>query len=136
METEDGARRNLGALRDALLHLHKTLLDSESASYQRDVERIHSRQRLLELVLHDPWFVWLHDLSGLVVLIDEALDAGRPPSTPGADRFIAQTRALLTPDENGAGFAKRYFDALQRDPAVVLAHGAVMTLLRAGLSPQ
>ena len=122
METEDGAGRNLGALRDALLRLHKTLLDSESARYQRDVERIHSRQRLLELVLHDPWFAWLHDLSGLVVLLDEA---------PDADRFIAQTRALLAPDENGSGFAKRYFDALQRDPAVVLAHGAVMTLLRA-----
>ena len=72
METAPNPSLRLRELRNGLLRLHKTLLDSESASYQRDFERIHSRQRLLELALHDPGFAWLHDLSGLVVMIDEA----------------------------------------------------------------
>ena len=68
---QDGIRQRLTGLRDELLRLHKTLLDSESASYDRDIARIRSRGQLLELVLHDPWFAWLHELSQLVVLIDD-----------------------------------------------------------------
>lgn len=130
MGSPDGARGRLNALRDALLRLHKTLLESERASYERDIERIHSRQRLLELVLHDPWFAWLHELSEMVVLIDELLEARQPAAAPDADRFFEQARALLLPAEDGAGFGKRYFEALQRDPDVVLAHGEAMTVLR------
>jgi hypothetical protein len=130
MESTNGARRNLDALRNTLLRLHKTLLDSESANYHRNVQRIDSRQRLLDLVMHDPWFAWLREMSGLVISIDEALDRDPPPTPSDAERFIAQTRALLSPEETGEGFGKRYFQALQRDPKVVIAHGAAMALLR------
>jgi hypothetical protein len=40
---------------------------------------------------------------------------------------------LLKPSEDGAGFGKRYYEALQRDPDVVLAHAAVKKLLRKGV---
>ena len=112
-------------LRDILLRLHKTLLDSECASYERDVARIHSRHELLGLVLKDPWFAWLHELSELVVLIDEALDA-KEPVAADPERLMKQARALLVPSEVGNGFAKRYYEALQRDPDVVVAHGAAV----------
>jgi len=36
---------------------------------------------------------------------------------------------LLTPNEAGQGFEKRYFEALQRDPDVVLAHGKTRKLV-------
>lgn len=116
-------------LRNALLGLHKTLLDSEQASYERDIARIKSKNELLTLVLYDPWFAWLHELSELVVLIDETLDAEEPPDGSDADRLIAQARELLTPNEEGQGFKKRYFEALQRDPDVVLAHGKTRKLM-------
>src|SRR5579863_4427089 len=64
-------RQRLTELRNGLLHLHKILLDSETASYDRDMARIKTKGQLLELVLHDPWFAWLHELSELVVLIDK-----------------------------------------------------------------
>lgn len=112
-----------------MLALHKTLLDSERAVYERDIARISSANELLKLVLYDPWFAWLHELSEFIVQIDEAMDAEQPPSAADAERFIAQASELLSPLENGQGFAKRYFDALQRDPDVVLAHGRTRKIL-------
>lgn len=126
----DALRQRLTDLRNGLLHLHKTLLDSESASYDRDIARIKSRGQLLELVLHDPWFAWLHELSELVVLIDEALDEKEQPVTSAdADRFLAQARELLAPANAGGAFRQHYLDALQRDPNVVMAHSEAMRLL-------
>jgi hypothetical protein len=118
----------LTALRNGLLRLHKTLLDSERASYERDVARINSTGQYLDLVLNDPWFHWLHELSQFIVLIDETLDFEDPATTADADRLIAQARRLLTPAEEGTGFARNYFEALQRDPAVVLGHRDMMNI--------
>ncbi len=127
----DGVRRRLTDLRNGLLRLHKTLLDSESASYDHDIARIASRGQLLDLVLHDPWFAWLHELSELVVLIDEALDAKEPAVTESdAGRFLAQARELVAPAEPVSGeFRRHYLEALQRDPNVVMAHAQAVKLL-------
>lgn len=114
--------QRLTDLRNGLLGLHKTLLDSERAIYERDIARISSSGELLRLVMYDPWFAWLHELSELVVWIDEALDAEEPPNGLEAERLIGQARELLAPTDTGKGFAKRYLEALQRDPDVVLAH--------------
>jgi hypothetical protein len=120
-------------LRNALLQLHKTLLDSERAIYERDVQRINSPGQMLGLLMDDPWFAWLRDLSRFVVRIDERLDEKEPATTAEAARFLSQARALLTPAEDGRGFERRYFEAIQRDPNVVLAHAATTRRI-AGLS--
>jgi hypothetical protein len=121
--------RLLADLRNGLLKLHKTLLDSERERYERDIERINSSGQLLSLVLHDPFFAWLHELSELIVLIDETLDAEELATASETGRLLAQARTLLTPAESGKGFRKEYFEALQRDPDVVIAHGAAMKVL-------
>src|SRR5271156_4978735 len=125
----DPVKQRLTELRNGLLGLHKTLLDSERAAYERDIARINSSGELLKLVLYDPWFAWLHELSEFVVLIDERMDEDEPPQGIDAERFIAQAIELLAPNENGKGFAKRYFEALQRDPDVVLAHAKMRKVL-------
>ncbi|MBZ5595034.1 MAG: hypothetical protein LAP39_22555 [Acidobacteriia bacterium] len=116
-------------LRNGLLHLHKTLLDSESATYDHDIARITSKGQLLNLVLHDPFFAWLHELSELVVLIDEILDAKEPATAADADRLVAQARELLAPAAATGNFRKQYLEALQRDPNVVMAHAEAMKML-------
>src|SRR5580700_4344050 len=131
----DSARSLLTELRHILLAHHKTLLDSERARYDHDVERIKSSGQLLNLVLQDPFFAWLHELSELIVMIDETLDADEPPTDADAARLLAQARMLLLPVEAGDGFRGQYFDALQRDPDVVIAHGAAVKAL-AGLALQ
>ncbi len=132
----DLTKQRLTELRNGLLSLHKTLLDSERATYERDIARIGSSGELLKLVLYDPWFAWLHELSEFVVLIDETVDpidkirgAKEPPPAIDEEKLIEQAWELLAPDENGTGFAKRYFEALQRDPDVVLAHARMRKVL-------
>ena len=136
MSTHDPGTNSLRAplvsLRNGLLRLHKVILDSERASYEHEIERIRSSGHFLELVLHDPWFAWLHELSELIVLIDETLDERTPLSAPDTGRLKQKARDLLVPDENGKGFALRYFEAMQRDPDVVVAHGEMMKVF-AGL---
>lgn len=125
----DGQR--LTDLRNGLLRLHKTLMESERALYERDVARINTSAQLLNLLMHDPWFGWLHELSEMVVRIDEMLVSEEPPKTEDTEVLIAQARALVSPSENGQGFGKHYFEAMQRDPDVVLAHAATIKLLAA-----
>ena len=129
----DSTRPRLTALRNGLLGLRKSLMDSERAAYERDVARITSSGQYLGLVLNDPWFQWLRDLSQFVVRIDVTLDDKEQPATPpDAERLISEARALLLPAQEGPDFARRYYDAMQRDPAVVLAHRDMMQVL-AGL---
>jgi len=134
VQMADPARERLTSLRNGLLHLHKSLLDSERAAYERDVARIASAGQYLGLVLNDPWFAWLRDLSQFIVLVDETLDLDEPATDADAARLIAQARDLVSPSEEGVGFRRRYFEAMQRDPAVVLAHGDMMKVFGA-LSP-
>lgn len=122
----DRTRERLMEMRNGLLKLHKTLLDSERAVYERDVARISSTGQYLNLVLDDPWFAWLHELSQFIVLVDETLDFEDPATEADAERLIARARELVSPSENGSVFARRYFEAMQRDPAVVLAHRDMM----------
>ena len=123
-------RTRLKSLRDGLLHLHKSLLELERASYERDVAPITSTGQYLNLVLDDPAFQWLRELSAFVVMIDETLAQKAPPAAEeDAERLIAQARALLSPSEEGIGFARAYFEILQRDAAAVLAHRDMLQVM-------
>jgi hypothetical protein len=124
--TSNGTRQRLASLRNGLLRLHKYLMDSERALYERDVERIATTGQYLQLVLNDPWFAWLHELSKFIVTIDEALDFGEALTADDAAKLIAQARALVSPSEEGVGFARKYFDIMQRDAGAVLAHRDMM----------
>jgi hypothetical protein len=122
----DQTRQRLITLRDGLLHLHKALMDSERAAYERDVERITSAGQYLNLVLNDPWFSWLRELSQFVVMVDETLGQKEPASDEEGNRLIAAARALLIPAEDGDRFGRGYWQAMQRDPGAVLAHGVMV----------
>src|SRR5678815_1575121 len=108
-------------LRNALLDLHKALVDSERVSYEKTIGAISSPNHFLQLLTRDPWFAWLHPLSQLIVAMDEALDEKEALTSAGIDALVNQTRLLLVASEIGEGFSSHYFDALQRDPDVVLA---------------
>ena len=63
----------LKTLRDRLLRLHKTLLDSDRAAYERAYGPVGSSGEWLQLVLGHEHFAWLRPFSGLIVRIDEWL---------------------------------------------------------------
>jgi catechol 2,3-dioxygenase len=124
-------RQSLRELRGRLLSLHKVLLDDARVAYEMDRGRIGSNASLLQLVINDPWFAWLHSLSELVVRIDETIEPDSPATEADGAALVDQVERLLTASEEGEGFARRYFEALQRQPAVVLAHSDVRRTLKA-----
>ena len=125
-EPEDAAARQpLQELRDALLDLHKMLIDSERAVYETNVGPIKSPHHFLQLLSNDPWFAWLRPISQLIVAMDEALDADEPLTSDSVDALMNEPVFLLLPAERGGEFGERYMAALQRDPHVVLAHAQV-----------
>jgi catechol 2,3-dioxygenase len=123
-------RARLRELRARLLSLHKVLLDDARAAYEMDRGRIGSNASLLQLVINDPWFAWLHPLSELVVRIDETIEPDSPATAADGTALIEQVERLVAPAEQGETFARRYFEALQRQPSVVLAHADVRRILK------
>jgi hypothetical protein len=117
-------RRQLDDLRRGLLRVHKALLEDARIRYEREQGRIEGSGALLQLVLNDPWFAWLHPLSGLVVQIDELL-ASDDATVADGQALIDQARALVKPDANGEGFHRRYHRAIQDVPDVLIAHVAL-----------
>jgi|SRR6516162_10067965 hypothetical protein len=124
---DDGAREKLVALRGALLRLHKALLEMERRDYERE-HGVVSVGELFRLVVDDPQFSWLHNISEFVVRIDETLTGKAPVTGPDSDTALDLARKMFTPTESGDAFQKQYFHAIQRDPAVVMEHAELARL--------
>jgi hypothetical protein len=118
----DPVRKSLEEARQALLALHKALVDSERVTYEKTIGGIQSPNEFLQLLISDPWFAWLQPLSQLIVSMDEMLEAKEPLTAAVVDAVLKQAGTLLVPSESGEGFSRHYFDAMQREPDVVLAH--------------
>ena len=125
------ARQGMRDLRTRLLELHKALLDDTRVAYELDRGSVGSNASFLQLVIHDPWFAWLRSISELVVRIDESVKKDSPATDADATALVDEVERLLTASETGEGFQRRYFDALQRQPAVVLAHADVRRAIKA-----
>ena len=121
--------QRLSRSRDALLDLHKTLVDAERIAYEKTVGVIQGPNHFLQLLTGDPWFAWLHPISELIVSMDEALDGKEPLTGMTVAALIEQAGRLLVASEIGEGFSRHYFDALQENPDVVFAHAEVMKVL-------
>jgi hypothetical protein len=126
----ESERELLTDIRNALLQLHKTLLEWERTAY----ERIHGRTspgELLQVIMSDPQFAWLRPVSELIVRIDESLEiAALDGPEVDVEGIVAQVRTLVAPDQSRTAYAQRYHAALQEHPDAVLAHGGVTTLLK------
>jgi hypothetical protein len=123
------SRDLLGKLRDVLLEQHKLLLDRERAEYEKVNGPVASPGSLLTLVLGDPHFAWLKQISTLVVEIDEALSRRSKAGQPEADALTAQAREIMQPREHGTDFQVRYDRAVQASPDVVILQCRIERLL-------
>jgi hypothetical protein len=123
-------RRRLTELRTRLLALHKALIEDAKAQYEMDRGRVSGPGALLQLVINDPWFAWLHQISEIIVRIDEMTVADTSSTDADARALMEQIDRLLVPSESGDAFSRRYYESIQRQPAVVLAHGDVKRVLK------
>ena len=135
-------QESLTQVRRTLLDLHKALIDRERFEYEK-VHGAVSAGEMLQLLISDEQFSWLHPISALIVRTDELIsqaserrrpNPARPAMTPDqvsteAAALLRDTRELLTREDAPGGFRERYFAAMKRDPAIVLMHRAVMESL-------
>lgn len=112
----DPVRNRLVEVRRGLLRLHKTLIDSERAVYEREHGALSNGQ-FLQALLEEPFFQWMRPFSGLLVEIDEALHAPEALTDSGARAYIEQVRGLVAAPQPG-----RYEEVVRRDTDVLLAH--------------
>lgn len=122
------SRRKLVALRQALLRLHKSLLEMERRSYEKEHGSSLSAGELFRLVVDNAQFSWLHNISEFVVRIDEALANEEGVTETDAHVAISLARKIFAPTESGDSFQKKYYDAIQSDPAVVMEHAELVRL--------
>ena len=123
------SRELLGKLRNLLLEQHKLLLDRERAEYEKTNGPVAGPGPLLALVIEDPHFAWLKQISTLVVEIDEALSRRSEATQPVADALAAQAREVMKPREQGSDFQVRYNNAIQESPEVVILQCRIEQLL-------
>ncbi len=115
----------LQELSAVLRHLHRALIEAESANFPGATGPFDR----LVLVVEHPGFNWLHALSELIVEIDELADTGTASGqaiTPCKDiieRLLGPAPALRE------DFRSRYLELMQTAPDVAIASGAVRRLL-------
>ncbi|BFU93968.1 MAG: conserved protein of unknown function [Nitrospira sp.] len=126
----DPRRRMLLMIREQLLSLHGALIVTEQSTYEGVIGPVGSVETLLDLLQCNPWFTWLHPISDLLVRIDHLLDDDTfEISDENLAHLLGELEKMLRPSIAGDGFARAYFEALQRAPDVVLAHFRLKRLL-------
>jgi hypothetical protein len=122
-------RELLTQLRNLLLAQHKLLLDRERGAYEQTNGPIGGPGAFLGLVMGDPHFAWLKQISTLVVEIDEALARRSTAGQTEADALVSQARDIMRPREHGTDFQRRYHDAVQESPDIVILQCRIEQLL-------
>jgi hypothetical protein len=119
---------DLDRLRQALLRLHKTLLDAQRIRYEREHGRVESRGELLELVLQDPSFEWLRVLSALIAGLDELSAVDDKDVSAELLAVINRLRTLVR-FEGNVGFTAPYREIIEAVPDALVAHVQLSRLL-------
>jgi hypothetical protein len=132
----DGVRAGLLALAEGLRQLHRALLDEQRAEYQQTHGPIAGGVQLLNLVMHDPAFVWLRVLSEFMADLDGLLDEEEPPSAAEAAALRQELEQVFSSAASPI-FWDRCLPLLQA-PHVAMAYAqvrAALATLPAGPAP-
>ena len=122
-------KEQLNSLRSRMIVLHKALIDSERVEYEKSFGPLETPQQFLKVLINDPWFAWLQPFSRLVVTIDEILESDEPIPAEEVTGLMRRARTLLEVSEISDDSRRSYFEALQREPDVILAHAEVMKVV-------
>ncbi len=123
-------RANLQGLRLRLLDLHKLLLDRERGIYEAEHGSLGSPGEYLALVLNNDQFEWLRQMSGIIVEMDELVSPRTKTGAEDVAAVLASVRNLLLLKEEGDDYQRRYYQAIQESPDIVIAHCKAEKLLQ------
>lgn len=115
--------------RNALLKLHKSMLDHERAIYERINGPMNAGQ-FLNVLLEDQDFAWLRKFSTLIFEIDELFDQKDGISDEAIELHISKLRDLISMKDEDEGFREKYQAALQADLDAAAHQGTLRDLLK------
>jgi hypothetical protein len=121
-------RTQLFKVREALLNLHKVLLNVERTRYEHNVGPVANEFEFFRLATSDPSFAWIGPLTTLIVQIDEQVANKEPISVGAVESLYSETRAVLASSAE-TPFKTEYTQLLQENPDLVMKHSAVMQAL-------
>jgi hypothetical protein len=122
MQGEANRSARVEALRHALLELHKAMLDAQRIEYERAYGRVQTRGEFLGLVLNHAEFEWLRALSALIAQLDEWAEGLDAQSEGELDGIVQALRSLIRRDGPNPAFSARYWQMVEGEPAVTVAH--------------
>ena len=125
----------LEALREALVELHKEILEAQKIAYEREHGRVRSRGDLLQLVVAHPEFAWIRALSALIAELDEWAESDGEGRDDEVAAVVRALRGLLQPDGSNAEFSARYRPLLEATPEALVAHVRLWRLVTAEGKP-
>lgn len=114
-------RAALRELSQALLPLHRSLIEAAKSDYAFAVEAVTGPTHLLRLLGEDPFFAWLKPVTALIVDIDEMVRVDFEAAVVA--QIAKRVEGLF--DGGGGDFATHYVPILQRDVDVAIGHAAV-----------
>lgn len=114
----------------ALMQLHRSLIDVSRGEYEQRHGRIGNPYQLLGLLTGDPFFAWLRPVSQLMAALDELIELKSAFSEDETGAVGAEVGALFAshPDVP-TEFNRKYLQALQDEPALVMAHSRLKRAL-------
>lgn len=128
-------RTRLFKVREALLNLHKELLNVERKRYEQNFGPVGNEFEFFRLVTSEPSFAWIGPMTTLIVQIDEKVASKEPITAGQIETLYVETRMLLASPEEPP-FKQEYTKLLQEHPDLVMRHSAVMQALPPVERPQ
>jgi hypothetical protein len=111
-------------VRDAILRLHKILLEDAKRHYERLNGPVPSPYVFLDLLVNDPFFAWLRIFSQLIVTLDEGMESD-PPLV--AETGFALIRARLVDHDSSSEEHQKFQDALARLPDAKIEYDVIVS---------
>ena len=130
---EQRAVQFLSEIRKPLLVLHKAIIDTERAAYEKEFGPV-TPAAFLQVLINGSAFRWITPLSTVIANIDEVLDNEKVTPTERIGAAEA-TAALFTQQQPANDFLPRYLDLLQSSPETLDAHRQVAQVLRGTGTP-
>ncbi|EJE52251.1 hypothetical protein PMI14_03054 [Acidovorax sp. CF316] len=127
--TTSATPEQCAALRNALLALHRQLIELE----RRDYEKLHGRQsagEFLQVMAYAESMRWMEPLSRLIVMLDEAMEPGNADIAEAPPVVARRVREMLKLEHSAeADFSGHYQRHFHTSPELAMAHAAVIRAL-------
>ncbi len=129
MNSDAEYKSKLKSVSKALAVIHKSLLENEIESLERDQGQTLNPGTRLQLLINDPDFAWLRLLSQLISSVDGAIFQKTPVTQEQLDLLIKQTTDLLI-DHKNAEFSKHFIPICRTFPDLIVEYGRLKMALK------